>query len=113
MICNFYYDTNHYHLVRLYDVPESRTYTRRPINTDTFMVGYNLVEGVYFTTIASKYDINNGIPTVIAFLHVQTTYVHSLIKYHETYTTIQHATEHISLTQLGIKAGIKLWGGKV
>ena len=65
-----------------------------------------------FTTEAraEAYGINNETPTLTAFLHAQTEYVNSLHTYSKVNTAIQHACEHLVLTQLGMKAGIKLWG---
>ena len=44
------------------------------------------------------------------FLCAQSTYIASLHTYTEVNNSIEHAINHIILTQVGMKKGIKLWG---
>ena len=62
------------------------------------------------TAAANTFGLNDDTSTVTAFLHAQTVYVNSLDTYCEVNTAIQHADEHLALTQLGMKAGIQMWG---
>ena len=65
-----------------------------------------------FTTItkAKAFGLNNDTPTVTAFLHAQTEYVNSLNTFNEINIAVQSATEYLALTQMAMKAGIKMWG---
>ena len=49
-------------------------------------------------------------PSPCSYTHkprILTQYIHT---YNKVNTVIQYATEHLSLTQLGMKVGIKIWG---
>ena len=61
-------------------------------------------------TAASAFGLDNYTTTVTSFLHAQTAYVNLLVTYCKVNTAIQHAAEHLDLTQLGMKAGMNMWG---
>ena len=62
------------------------------------------------TTKAEAFGLDNDTPTVTAFIHAQTEYVNSLNTFIEVNDAVQSAAEHLALTQIEMKAGIKVSG---
>ena len=55
-------------------------------------------------------DIGEEADTVIAFLHAQTVYINTMTTFSDVNTVVQLAADHLVLTQLGMKAGVCVWG---
>lgn len=64
------------------------------------------------TSQISKSEYIKKMKPVEQLLCAQTAYVNSLTTYNEVNMAIQHAIEHLILTQVGMKRGVKIWGKK-
>ena len=102
-----------------------RTRSGRPVRKPRLQ---SVLEGHQFSTVdekdtdtvTSKYSIaTDEIVTsektlktrsVDESLCAQTTYINSLNTHSEINSAVQHAIEHLILTQVGMKKGVKLWG---
>lgn len=62
-------------------------------------------------TDANAFGIDADTPTPVTIvLHAQTVYLNSLDTFIEVNLAIQSAVDHLTLTQMGMNAGIKIWG---
>ena len=60
--------------------------------------------------IGEEFKIDKEDRSVIEYLHTQTVYISSMTTYSEVNSATQHAIDHLVLTQVGMKDGVKIWG---
>ena len=70
---------------------------------------YKRFEGKETYNFATNSDEKPNTNTVHAFLCAQTNYINSLKTYNDVNAATKFAVEHLILTQVGMKQGIKIW----